>query len=303
MTEEQTINEEQQVAPSAPAPMSQGDLVSTIPLHEETPASDETIKTASPKDNGKDQAQDKGEQAQEEEKPKGDDARLDKHPRFKSLIDTNRLLREQNQELMTKVDALLTRMDSGQGQAQQAPGQAEPKGMFFAGKTNDELTDMFDENPQKFLSQFAESLKAQFKDEFVQMRDQETQEAAYRRNYEEFAEKNPDFIEMWDSGEIQAFLGKNPGHNAISAFYALSEPVRQQSTQQQIEAAVKKAVEEEKKKMEKNLKAKKNITYVPASPRDTSNRQESTLDLKESKKFGGTVSVLARRLALKRQQG
>lgn len=307
--QEATINTDQPVASSAPTTRT-GDLVSTIPMPEvaaeQTPASGETIKTETPKDLDKEKAQDNGNPKPEDDKAKdkGDDARLDKHPRFKSLIDTNRVLREQNQELMGKVDLLIKRMDAGVAPGQQSTGkEGEPKGMLFAGKTNEELTDLFDENPQKFLTDFADNLKSQFKDEFMQMRTQETQEAAYRRSYEEFADKNPDFLEMWDSGEISAFLDKNPGHNAISAFYALSEPVRNESVQQQIAVAVKKAVEEEKTKIEKNLKAKRSITYVPAAPRETGDKRETTIDMKDSKKFGGTISVLARRLALKRQQG
>jgi hypothetical protein len=33
--------------------------------------------------------------------------------------------------------------------------------------------------------------------------------------------RNPDFEKMWNSGEIQAFIAENPGHNYLSAHEAL----------------------------------------------------------------------------------
>src|SRR6056297_277628 len=101
---EQTINEQQPGASSAPSGES-GDLVSTIPVPETTPSSEETLNPedqtdskGSDENKGEEKAGGGGEEtssAGEQDKNKGDDARLDKHPRFKQLVDINRELREQ----------------------------------------------------------------------------------------------------------------------------------------------------------------------------------------------------------------
>jgi len=112
------------------------------------------------------------------------------------------------------------------------------------------------------------------------------------KTYESYAKANPDFDEMWDDGRIQAFMDKNPGHNAISAHQMLTEETR-------LKAAADKAVKE----FEGALRSKRAASAVLGAgnmsvPTDAKAADER---LKNPKKFGGVTEVLTARLLERRR--
>jgi hypothetical protein len=115
--------------------------------------------------------------------------------------------------------------------------------------------------------------------------------AEISKTFDEYAKDNPDFNEMWEKGELQAYMTANPGNNAISAHMKLTE-------QKRIDAAVAKAVKETEERVIKNFQAKRNATVIDAG---TVSRTagEDGIDpaLKNTKQFGGLTSVLANKLA------
>ena len=131
---------------------------------------------------------------------------------------------------------------------------------------NDDLLDRFDQDPKGVLTQLADEIRSDLRDEI----DREKAEADVARTYEQFQEKYPDFKTRLESGEIKDFIQKNPGHNAISAYYMLT---KEQRINEGIADALKKR-----------------------SP-------SGDAALKDSKKFGGHIGLMAKRLANRRAGG
>ena len=272
---------------------------SSPPEVSEETSSERTLNAEPTEDKQPEEPQEPQEEAKEEakEEPKQEpkEEPFHKHPRFQALINANRELREQSAALMAKLEEA------------KKPEPPPRKGVNdLLNLKDDELFEQLQENPRTFLQQFAEGIQGstqrQMMEQFERFQnDQQSKslEQVAEQNYQSFGEKNEGFWEMWDSGEIKAFMDKNPAHNAMSAFYELT---LENQLQAKIDAEVAAAVEKTKKEMEKNLKAKKSVTYVPATGR-TSTPQPTDPGLQNAKQRGGVVKVLAERLAARRAQG
>jgi len=283
---ESTINETP--VESSTTEDDRGDLVSTTDA-----PSEETIKTedkADHEDKGDKESKDETEKETEKET---EETRFDKHPRFKALIEANREQRKSIAELMAKLD-------------KPAKQESVTKKEDMFDMSDLDMADELTENPKEFLQKFAKNIESNTEEKMLtvfeklhQEQQAETAEEANRKAYEEFGEKNAGFWEMWDSGEIKLYMDKNPAHNAMSAYQALTSD---STVQEQIDAAVKKAVEETTEKINKNIKAKRNVTFLPAGPTETGTQKNDAPELQDSKKHGGMTSVLMRRLQQRRNQ-
>jgi len=131
---------------------------------------------------------------------------------------------------------------------------------------NDDLLDRFDQDPKGVLTQLADEIRSDLRGEV----DREKAEAAIEKTYQRFQEKNPDFKIRLESGEIRQFIEKHPGHNPLSAYYMLTK-------EQRIKEGIVDA-----------LKMK--------SPSGDD-------ALKDSKKHGGPVRLMADRLTARRTHG
>jgi hypothetical protein len=135
----------------------------------------------------------------------------------------------------------------------------------FESADNDEIIDRFHENPKEFTRLLARQVKKDLDAENAQ----KSQEDRAIRTFQDFKAQYPDFEERWNSGELQEFIGKHPGHNALSAYLSLNH-----------ESKVKQAVQA--KLQEKGLGGS---------------------HLADTQKFGGTNRVLANRLKAMRAAG
>ena len=135
----------------------------------------------------------------------------------------------------------------------------------FENANDDELLDKLNEDPKGFVSLIASQVRKDIDAENAQ----KSQEDRAIRTFQDFRDQYPDFEERWNSGELQEFIGKHPGHNALSAYLSLNH-----------ESKVKQAVQA--KLQEKGL---------GGSP------------LADTQKFGGTNRVLANRLKAMRAAG
>lgn len=280
-------------------PVQSGDLVSTVDFQvpmptQETDSSGETQKTqesdgSDKGQEGKDGDTKPGEKSTEADAGKDDDtSRFDKHPRFQQLISSNRAMKEENSKLQERLEALeKAQTKTPEEEDLQPPDMSE-------------LTeDLFEDDPAKafkLMQQQQEYLVEKTKREteaLVKQQFEERQEAekikAVEKEYSEYAQKNPDFDEMWDSGEIQAFIDEHPGHTAISAHMAMTQ---EKKVQEAVDAALKDA----EKNASNNRKTKQQAQVLGSGPSAGGYAANKVpAELKDTKKYGGLAAVLAAR--------
>ncbi len=210
---------------------------------------------------------------------------FDKHPRFKQLISEKNELRNEVQRLKEQYEAL-----SKPSNQNDAGDKAPPAANLFADMDNDKLLDEFNTDPKGFLSNLVTTVQRQTLDSFNNEQQRMSYDKAIVETFKDYAKKNPDFDDMWESGDIKAFMDKNPGHNAISAHQMLTQENR-------IKAAAEEAAKKAREDTIKEFKIKRNaavLTGGPSAPVPTGGIPD---ELRDTKKFGGRTNVLAQRLA------
>jgi hypothetical protein len=286
-------------AGSSPVPAQQGELVSTVEFQSpKTAAADtdpegakKTEATADKQPTGKEAEGAKAAEDGKDKKPSGEDERFDKHPRFQELHKrvkesdaVIRELREQVRELSTKMDRPRSEgADNGQNLPFKDISKMKPE----------ELLDWQSENPHDYYKNVLAQAKHEISAEFSQGFEQKQKEDAIVATYEGFAKQHPDFDEMWDAGDLQKFMQANPGHNAISAYWAMTAEAK-------VNEAAEKAAKEAESKFLKNQRAKKAADVLPQGPSAPGAIQGDEA-LKDTKKFGGSTAVLAQRLEQRRR--
>jgi hypothetical protein len=144
------------------------------------------------------------------------------------------------------------------------PNDYEEK-IDFEAMDDEQLLDKFSDDPKGFVSLIADQVRKGIERE----NEQKAEEDRFISTYKDFAASNPDFEEKWESGELKEFMDARPGHNALSAYLAISH-----------ESRIKRAVAEKL--------AQKGLGDDPLS---------------DTKKHGGSTQVLANRLRALRSQG
>jgi hypothetical protein len=227
--------------------------------------------------------------------PPDDSTRFDKHPRFVELNNRMKAAEDQNRQLLDRIDQL-TRL-------QEQPKDKELPFKDVSKMSDEELLDWQSEDPKGFLDNINKMVAHQIETGMQQAMAQSGEQAQQRefetrveRTYQQYAEANPDFDPMWDSGEIQRFMDANPGHNAISAHQALTQEKRMQTV---VDEAVKKALADADTARRSTRKAG---AILGQGPGRGSTPPDSDAELKSPKQFGGATAVLAARLARRRAQ-
>lgn len=226
----------------------------------------------------------------------GEATRFDKHPRFvelnrrvKSFDEENRLLREE----LDKIKTSLT---------QQNKDPDPPPFKDWSGMSEDELLDWQSTDPKGFLDNMlkraefvAQAKFDEYRTQLDQQSQKQSQEQAVVSTYEAYAKDNPDFDEMWDSGEIKSYMDKHPGHNPISAHMAMTADAK-------AEARAKEAAEKAVKEYEAALRSKRASNVLGAGPATIPTESRQADDrLKNPKKYGGITNVLTARLLERRK--
>lgn len=298
MENEQTLNTPEES--SLPA-HTQEELFGTMPEDmyqdmEDAEADPEGANNTEVADGASKQAETKPDEVNEDE-ANADNNRFDKHPRFKELNSRLKEAEENNRKLITAFE----QMQKAQQQAPDAQQQTPYKD--WSQMSEDELLDWQAADPKGFLNNVGEFVKhhiqsgiTQFKDQMTQETQKQTYESRLIDTFEAYAQKNPDFDEMWDAGDIKKFMDSNPGHNAISAHMAMTSDKRQQE-------AVQKAVDEALKEQQKALKSKRATAAVlPSGPTSVPPHADaSDAKLRDPNKFGGSTQVLYQRLLERRK--
>jgi hypothetical protein len=188
---------------------------------------------------------DGGDTSQKQEKPDSEKTDFSQHPRFQELIKEKNELKDR----LSKIEA----------EKQQPGKKPESKSKYnfnnVMGMEDDEIVDQFTNSPKSFLANFAQQVAHEIMSDVqaeqqakAQEYEQQTTQQKAVQNLQEFFKDKDDGIAMLQDGTIESFMKQNPGHNPISAYYALAG---EQHTKSQVEAAVKK----ERDKLLKQLKA------------------------------------------------
>jgi len=274
---------------SQPVPVQSGDLISTVDMVAPIPvekSSEETQKTEETE--GSDKEQGKTDEQAAADVKAADTDRFDKHPRFQELITGNRDLKARLAKQAEQIEAL------------QKPQKKEPAYKDVGAMTNEEIQEWQEEKPQEYAQNLAMQIESEVREKVLsevqeaRMAEQEaTERKSIEATYGKYAKDHSDFNAMWDSGELEAYMGENPGTNAMNAHEALTKEATMQTA---IDEAVAKALKDAETKVDKSQKAKKGAQVLDSGPSSTGHTaNQIPAELKDTKKFGGMTAVLAAR--------
>ena len=182
---------------------------------------------------------------------------------------------------------------------QQRPGQPAQQQLDhknITSMTDEEVLEELEKAPLAFIGNLARQLRHETAQHVMETLGKQGHQAKVKSVFDEYAGKNPDMMEMINTGELKKFMDQNPYHNAISAHSFL----KAQKLQSQFDAEKQKAIEEAVKKKEADLikqyqtKGRLGTTLGGAPPP----AGKATPDdmLKNPDKYGGKENVLADRL-------
>ncbi|WP_333664701.1 hypothetical protein [Desulfobacter postgatei] len=215
------------------------------------------------------------------------------HPRFKELIEQKNKLSGENKQLMDRIAAIESRMKETPEQPK--PAEKAPSYKNIMTMTDEEIMEELTDKPKDFLAMFAKQLYHEFTGALTQEQQaaqRKATEQSYRdktlQNLDAFFREKPDGIEMLKKGEIQKYINENPGHNAISAYYALAG----NST---VQKEIEKAVAKEREKLLQELKAKGNAGSTAPTATGPKPASGKAPELQNPDRFGGREAVLLKR--------
>ena len=217
-----------------------------------------------------------------------EDKDFNEHPRFKELIN-------QKNEYKAKAEkAAALEQKVAQYEQNQRDQQAQQKPQYenVLKWQDEDIIDKFTNDPKTFLKKYGQQLFHEFQDQqgqaYQQQQQKNTQQRAFQ-NQAEFFNEDPAAAEMLNNGQIKTFLADNPGHNPISAFYAIAgEAVYQ--------GKIDEAVAEAKTKLTNELKAKGNAASFSSTPGSKTINPSSRPEIKNPDKFGGRNAVMLKLL-------
>ena len=231
------------------------------------------------------------------------DTRFDRHPRWQQIMrerdEARRAAEEarlEAQRIREERIRLEAERDFLREQQQGKTAAEEPLPYRDTSQLSaEEIAEWMTNDPKGYHDNLVIQAREQAKREVRAMlehserqRQEREYEAARKRTYEQYAKANPDFLQMWDRKEIQAFMEANPGHNPISAHQMLT-------MERRIKEAAEKAAREAEEKVNKNWQAKRQAAVIGSGPAGVGTPSDDA-ELNNTKERGGPVSVLVSRL-------
>ena len=277
--------------PEATVQPSSDDLISTVdfplPIKEIPP--EEAKKTEEA-----DKTEDKEKEAEAAKEPekKVDEDRFDKHPRFQQLIKDRNEQKGLIAGLTKQIEAL-----------QKPQKEVKPAYKDMGAMTKEALLEWQEEDPIGYVRNIAQQVRAETREDVLaevtqtlEAQREQAERQAIEKTYTTYAQKNPDFDDMWDSGELKSFMDDNPGHTAISAHQMLTMEKR-------VQEAVETATKDASKKAVSNLKAKQNARVLGSGPSAGGKAVgQIPVELQDTKKYGGLATVLTARSMARTKQ-
>lgn len=272
---------------------SSDDLVSTVDLVPPVPAQADTDPEGANKTG--DQPKTAKTEESAEAKPadtKAVEERFDKHPRFQEI---HRELKQTKAELQSLKAQLEVKKETPK-EPQELPYKDVTK------MTKEEILEWQDTDPLAYHQNMLAQAKYELSKEFEGKIGAKSFEDAVASTYGEFAKENPDFDDLWDSGDLKTYMDKHPGHNAISAYYAISSKTKADEAKKVMDDKIAAAVKEAEKKAQEAYRVKRESQVLSSGPAWSGLPEGVSPELKDSKKFGGSTAVLAARAAARMAQ-
>jgi hypothetical protein len=270
------------------APSTDPDFVNTVGVGTEPEGANNTGDQE--KDAGGDE--EGGEKKGTEDKGESDEERFDKHPAWQRIKKQRDEANERAARLEQKVDELTSAVLS---KKDEKGGERPPS---LLDKEEDELREMMDDDPKGFLKAILDEGRNSALSEFQEQSRTQGYQAAVIDTIDQFASEHPDFDQMWDRKEIQSFIDNHPGHNAISAYWALKSDGLM--SKEDHEKAVQDAIE--KDRANRSSKRLASVQGAGASGSRAVSAHSESPELKNPSKFGGSTSALVHRLRAKRAE-
>lgn len=232
---------------------------------------------------------------------KADLERFDKHPRFQELLKERDAFKHELADIKGQLKVLTP---SQKAEVEKREEKALPY-KDITKMSKETILEWQEDDPVGYAANLYQQMLHETREtinkEQVQVKTVEQRQTAVRERYDSYAKANPNFMELWNAGEIQRVMDFDPilFPNAIAAHMAITLHNSGKTVQGQIDAAVAKAVTEAEARVTKNFQAKRNAEVISDGG---SVKSEDTADeLKNPDKYGGTTTVLADRLSRGRQ--
>lgn len=298
-------------ASSTPLTSEGGDLISTVEFVKTGPDADPEganntggdAEGASESQSGKGEGEGAGDKDKAGET--GDEGdkldRLDKHPRFQEVNQRMKTaeaevarLQAENSRIQEDIDRRLSAIETG---AKKTPAESGDKRSDITQMSREELEKMQDDDPAGFVNYVVSAAEQRAQSLISEALEERSYEDSIVNTYNAYAAKHPDFDEMWDRGELQAFIKKNPEHNAITAHQVLTARRDAEEASKQVDTVKEETAKEVEKRVMKDLRAKRQAGGLSGGPASSARTGGplTQADLQNTKEHGGLTSVLARR--------
>lgn len=249
-----------------------GELTSTVEVKEPSEA---TLKTGEVPPEG-------------DPKPDAADVPFHEHPRWQEVMLENKTQKETILRLEGKIDGI-----AAMGRTPGHDATAEGEELPFTDITTlseEERNEWHNEDRLGYEANLARQIRHETVQDLMGVLGEKELGSSIELTFGQYEKDNPDFRPMWDSGEIGRYMDANPGHNAMSAHMNLTGEKR-------IDAAKEEGAELARK----GIATKKSAATMGAGPSATGQPTKKDPRMGDPKKFGGTTTVLAQRLAERRQ--
>jgi hypothetical protein len=170
----------------------------------------------------------------------------------------------------------------------------------------EEIIDEFQKGPRQFLESFGQSITQKALASAESVAYARAQDDAITKGIDQFADENPDFMDMVIAGDIARYIDRNPIHNAISAYHTLKSQGSDEEYDSEMAKYEEQVREDEREKTLASVRAKQGAQVLDGSagaggPNAAANTAIDP-DLQDTAKHGGKRHVLAQRLKAFRER-
>ena len=130
------------------------------------------------------------------------------------------------------------------------------------GKDKDTLMNEIEDDPAGFFKSFEAALTKRISDSNSATSTAKDYDTRASENLETFAKEHEDFDGLWDSKKIPNYMKKNPGFDAVGAYYALTKESRAKASK----ALIEKTEKETREKVLKEIATGKNAGSLSGGP-------------------------------------
>lgn len=253
-----------------------------------------------------------------------DDDRFDKNPKFQERIKSLKDREKKADDLINNMNQMVAKAIQESGKRYEAQiaeltkrleginQKPEELDFWDAAKLDrDTFTQRWEEDPLGVYGNMARQLRHELKkahqpidesalaqkitNQVISTLMRESQTASVKTGVQQFAEKNPDFVEKRQ--EVLDYMRKHPWHNEISAYYEMKQADRDK----EIEEAVEKRLKE---KTSEAMKSGKTATPLKSGSRPPAQRTDIPDDVINPNKHGTTsTSAIAKMIRNMRKNG